>query len=105
MEQIRKEGLQDMIRIHLMDYRSMPESWKGSFDRLISVEMMEAVGHKYINTFWKQVNWAMNPKSAVGVIQCITLPEAHKFSSIFPMKYHFSCCWSCGVAHDDSMYL
>lgn len=84
MERIKKEGLEDRIRIHLMDYRSMPESWKGSFDRLVSVEMMEAVGREYMNTFWEQMNWAMKPKNAVGVVQCITLPEARAFPSIFP---------------------
>ena len=90
MERIRKEGLEDRIRIHLMDYRSMPESWKGSFDRLVSVEMMEAVGREYMDTFWKQMNWAMKPKSAVGVVQCITLPEARVFSSLFLVKYRFA---------------
>lgn len=86
MERIRKEGLEDRIRIHLMDYRSMPESWKASFDRLVSVEMMEAVGREYMNTFWKQMNWALKPRSAVGVVQCITLPEARTFSSTFSHK-------------------
>jgi len=76
MERIRKEGLEDRIRIHLMDYRSMPESWKASFDRLVSVEMMEAVGREFMDTFWERMDWALKPKSAVGVVQCITLPEA-----------------------------
>ena len=80
MERVRKFGLEDRVRIHLMDYRSMPESWKGSFDRLISIEMMEAIGREYMDTFWEKMNWAMNPKSAVGVVQCITLPEARTFS-------------------------
>ena len=84
MERVRKEGLEDRIRIHLMDYRSMPESWKASFDRLVSIEMMEAVGREYMNTFWKQMNWAMKPKSAVGVVQCITLPEARTLSLVLP---------------------
>ena len=84
MERIRKEGLEERIRVHLMDYRSMPESWKGSFDRLVSVEMMEAVGREYMDTFWKQMNWALNSKSAVGVVQCITLPEARMSSVLFP---------------------
>ena len=86
MERIRKEGLEDRIRIHLMDYRSMPESWKGTFDRLVSVEMMEAVGREYMDTFWKHMNWAMKPKGAVGVVQCITLPEARMFPPLFPGK-------------------
>lgn len=80
MERIRKLGLEDRVRIHLMDYRSMPECWKGSFDRFISIEMMEAVGREYMDTFWERVNWAMKPKSAVGVVQCITLPEARTLS-------------------------
>jgi cyclopropane-fatty-acyl-phospholipid synthase len=78
MERITKAGMEDRIRIHLMDYRSMPESWKGTFDRLVSVEMMEAVGREYMDTFWKEMNWAMKPQSAVGVVQCITLPEARQ---------------------------
>jgi cyclopropane-fatty-acyl-phospholipid synthase len=89
VERIKKEGLEDRIRIHLMDYRSMPESWKGSFDRLVSVEMMEAVGREYMDTFWRQMNWAMNPKSSVGVVQCITLPEARMFS-IFSSRRSFA---------------
>ena len=36
--------LKEILRVHLMDYRSMPQEWKGAFDRVISVEMVEAVG-------------------------------------------------------------
>ena len=90
IERIKKEGLEDKIRIHLMDYRSMPESWKGSFDRLVSVEMMEAVGREYMDTFWERMTWAMKPKSAVGVVQCITLPEARASPSLFPVKCLFA---------------
>ena len=90
MQRIRKAGLEDRIRIHLMDYRSMPASWKGSFDRLVSVEMMEAVGREYMDTFWKEMNWAMKPESAVGVVQCITLPEARMYFLIFPMKRYLT---------------
>ena len=80
MQRIRKHGLEGRIRVHLMDYRSMPESWKGSFDRLVSIEMMEAVGREYMDTFWEKISWAMKPERAVGVVQCITLPEARMFS-------------------------
>lgn len=79
LQRIKALGLEDRVRIHLMDYRSMPESWKGSFDRVVSIEMMEAVGREYMDTFWGQMNWAMKPQNAVGVVQCITLPEARTF--------------------------
>ena len=36
------------IRVHLMDYRAMPAEWKGSFDRVVSVEMVEAVGREFL---------------------------------------------------------
>ena len=41
-------GLSDRIRVHLMDYRNMPPEWEGRFDRLVSVEMVEAVGKEYM---------------------------------------------------------
>ena len=41
-------GLSDRIHVHLMDYRNMPSEWEGAFDRLVSVEMVEAVGQEYM---------------------------------------------------------
>lgn len=41
-ERIRAAGLGDRIRVHLMDYRSMPAEWAGRFDAFVSVEMLEA---------------------------------------------------------------
>ena len=40
-ERIRAAGLQDKIRVHLMDYRDMPLEWAGRFDAFVSVEMLE----------------------------------------------------------------
>lgn len=34
----------DRIRVHLMDFRAMPSEWAGQFDRVVSVEMVEAIG-------------------------------------------------------------
>lgn len=38
----------DRIKVHLMDYRSLPEEWKNAFDRVVSVEMIEAVGKDFL---------------------------------------------------------
>ena len=40
------------VRVHLMDYRSMPKEWEGVFDRVVSVEMIEAVGHECLEVRW-----------------------------------------------------
>ena len=40
-ERIKALGLQDRIRVHLMDYRDIPTDWAGRFDAFVSVEMLE----------------------------------------------------------------
>ncbi|GJJ15179.1 hypothetical protein Clacol_009455 [Clathrus columnatus] len=75
-ERIHAAGLQDRIAVHLMDYRSMPPDWEGTFDRLVSVEMIEAVGKDFLETYWKIVDWALKKKDAAGVVQLTTIPEA-----------------------------
>jgi cyclopropane-fatty-acyl-phospholipid synthase len=72
---IADAGLSDRITVHLMDYRVMPGEWEGIFDRVVSVEMAEAVGMEFLDTYWGKIEWAMKRKGAVGVVQCITIPE------------------------------
>ena len=43
-----KKGARGRVRVHLMDYRNMPPEWEGKFDRVVSVEMVEAVGQEYL---------------------------------------------------------
>jgi len=60
----------------LLDYRSMPKEWEGRFSRFVSVEMIEAVGREFLAEYWRVVDWAMEKKGAVGVVQVISIPEA-----------------------------
>jgi cyclopropane-fatty-acyl-phospholipid synthase len=77
-QRIAKAGLQDKIRVHLMDYRSMPKDWEGRFDRVISIEMIEAVGREFLTQYFTVLDWALTKNGGVGVIQAITIPEARK---------------------------
>ncbi|KZW00437.1 cyclopropane-fatty-acyl-phospholipid synthase [Exidia glandulosa HHB12029] len=74
-ERIAAAGLQDRIRVHLMDYRKMSDDWKHSFDRVISIEMVEAVGIEFLPTYWSVIDWALKPSGGVAVVQAITMPE------------------------------
>ncbi|KAF8827495.1 hypothetical protein HHX47_DHR4000067 [Lentinula edodes] len=76
LSRIKAEGLGERVQVHLMDYRHMPEGWKGKFDRVVSVEMIEAVGKEFLEGFWAKVEWAMKEQESVGVVQVITIPEA-----------------------------
>ncbi|KAH7919588.1 cyclopropane-fatty-acyl-phospholipid synthase [Leucogyrophana mollusca] len=72
---IKAAGLEERITVHLMDYRAMPDVWKGRFDRVISIEMIEAVGAEFLEEYWGVVDWALKPDVGVGVVQVITIPE------------------------------
>lgn len=75
-ERIRAAGLTESITVHLMDYRSIPQEWNGTFDRFVSIEMIEAVGGEFMEVYWGVVNRALKPTNAVGVVQSTTIPEA-----------------------------
>ncbi|KAK1592321.1 hypothetical protein Q3G72_023030 [Acer saccharum] len=47
---VKEAGLQDHIRLYLCDYRQLPKTNK--YDRIISCEMIEAVGHEFIEEFF-----------------------------------------------------
>ncbi|MBL8471635.1 MAG: class I SAM-dependent methyltransferase [Rhodocyclaceae bacterium] len=67
-----REGLQQLTDLRLQDYRDAG----GCYDRIVSIEMMEAVGEHYWPDYFK----ALRARLADGgraVIQAITIDEAH----------------------------
>ncbi|KAK4688910.1 cyclopropane-fatty-acyl-phospholipid synthase, partial [Tremellales sp. Uapishka_1] len=74
-ERIKKAGLEGRIRVWLVDYRNLPQSWKGAFDRVVSIEMLEAVGKEFIAGYFGVLDSMLNDKG-VACIQVITIPEA-----------------------------
>lgn len=69
-EKIKKENLSDKIEIRLQDYRDI----EGSFDKIVSIEMMEALGHKYVPLFLKRCNNLLQENGKI-CYQCITFPD------------------------------
>ncbi|KAE8215265.1 hypothetical protein CF327_g1438 [Tilletia walkeri] len=90
---IARAGLSDKITVHLLDYRDMPASWSDSFDRVVSIEMLEAVGIEFLETYFAAVSRVLKRKGGVGVFQCITMPEdrfeTYKDEVDFIKKYIF----------------
>lgn len=74
-QRIQQAGLSDKIKVHLMDYRDMPIEWNERFDRIISIEMLEAVGIEYLQTYFENVNRVLKTNTGVCVVQVITMPE------------------------------
>ena len=67
---IEQEGLTEQITLLKQDYRTLT----GKYDKLVSVEMIEAVGKAYLPTFFKQCNQLLKP-DGVMVLQSITIDD------------------------------
>ncbi|KAH7573191.1 hypothetical protein JRO89_XS03G0086700 [Xanthoceras sorbifolium] len=71
---VQEAGLQDQIRLILSDYRQLPKTNK--YDRIISCEMLEAVGHEYIEEFFGCCE-SLLAEDGLLVLQYISVPDQH----------------------------
>jgi cyclopropane-fatty-acyl-phospholipid synthase len=67
---VREAGLEDRVTLLLDDYRQL----RGSYDKLVSIEMIEAVGWQYFDTFFEQCGALLRPEGAM-LLQAITIDE------------------------------
>ena len=63
-------GLQDKVTLLLEDYRDL----RGSYDKLVSIEMIEAVGHQYLDTYFAKCSDLLKP-NGIMLIQAITIQD------------------------------
>ena len=70
-ERVEAAGLSDKISIQMLDYRNM----EGQFDKIVSVEMLEAVGHKYLDVYFKKCHDLLK-KNGILALQVITSPDS-----------------------------
>ena len=87
-KRIAASGLSHRIRLLRKDYRHLG----GKFDKLVSIEMIEAVGHQYLNTFF-QICSRLLKANGMMLLQAITIVDhmfdAHKRSVDFSKRYIF----------------
>lgn len=69
-KRVASEGLENQIEIRIQDYRHIT----GSFDKIASIEMLEAVGDKYHHSFFAKCAEVLTPEGLLGV-QMITVPD------------------------------
>ena len=74
-DRIAAAGLTDNIEVLLCDYRVLPMPKEGPYDKVVSIEMLEAVGREYLETYFNCVHKLLKPEGGIGVFQCITMPE------------------------------
>jgi cyclopropane-fatty-acyl-phospholipid synthase len=73
-QRVEEAGLQDKITLLLEDYRDLKKDYAGQFDKLVSIEMIEAVGWKFYNTFFSHCGALLKPEG-IALIQAITIVD------------------------------
>jgi len=87
-ERVEKANLSNKITLLLKDYRDL----EGQFDKLVSIEMIEAVGYQYFDDYLKKCSKLLKPEGLM-VLQAITIADQQYKYSIrsvdFIQKYIF----------------
>jgi len=90
-ERASAAGVADRVTAKICDYRDMT----GSFDKIVSVEMLEAVGEEYFQSFFAAIERLL-AKDGLAAIQVITMPEqrfaTYRITTDWIQKYIFPGC-------------
>ncbi len=92
-ERVRAAGLGDRVTLLRSDYRDL----EGVYDKLISIEMIEAVGHEHLPGYFSKCASLLKPGGRMA-LQVITMPDGayarYRRSPDFIQRYVFpgSCC-------------
>ncbi len=91
-KRIANAGLTDQVHFALCDYRDVGKRFGSSFDGVASIEMFEAVGQKYWDSYFTAVQAALKP-GARACVQVITIDEKrfeqYESTSDFIQQYIF----------------
>lgn len=74
-KKIVSENLQGQVTIQIQDYRKLT----GVYDKIVSIEMIEAVGHEFLETYFAQIHKLLK-KDGIVALQMILSPD-HRYDS------------------------
>jgi cyclopropane-fatty-acyl-phospholipid synthase len=73
-ERVRRAGMEDRVEIIRVDYRDLPGRLHRKFDRVVSIEMIEAVGHRFLDRYFESCSRMLRPHGRMG-LQAITIAD------------------------------
>ncbi len=105
-ERIREAGVADRVEVQMTDYRDLT----GSYDKLVSIEMIEAVGHQYMEEFFRVCCERLKPDGLCAIqaiVHADQVFEESKTTVDFIKRYIFPggslpCVWSMSDAVKNS---
>ena len=71
VERVAAAGLADRVSVLLKDYRDL----EGRYDKLVSIEMIEAIGHQYMDTYFRKCA-SLLEHDGLALIQAITIEDS-----------------------------
>jgi cyclopropane-fatty-acyl-phospholipid synthase len=71
-EKVAAAGLRDRVTVLLRDYRDL----EGCYDKVVSVEMIEAVGHEYLSDYFRACSERLTSEGML-LLQAITIADQH----------------------------
>ncbi|WP_282296940.1 cyclopropane-fatty-acyl-phospholipid synthase family protein [Stenotrophomonas sp. PS02289] len=72
-QRVKDAGLHDRVTVLMRDYRDL----EGQYDKLVSIEMIEAIGAQYLETYFATLQRLLKP-TGVALLQAITI-EDHRY--------------------------
>ena len=69
-QRVQEAGVSELVQVKLCDYRHL----NGEFDKIVSIEMIEAVGHENLGAFFSKCDQLLKP-DGLFVLQAITMPD------------------------------
>jgi len=79
---VKQQGLQQQVVVKLQDYRDI----EGTYDKLVSIEMIEAIGHQYQNTYFRKLNHLLKPNGK-ALIQAIVIDDSQYHQALKEVDY------------------
>lgn len=79
---VQAAGLSHRVDVQLKDYRLL----EGQFDKLVSIEMIEAVGENYLSTYFAKCRSLLKP-NGLALIQAITIEDARYEKALRTVDY------------------
>jgi len=81
-QRIKAAGLEDRITLLFEDYRDL----SGQYDKLVSIEMIEAIGHQYLDTYFDKCSSLLKPNGMM-LLQAITIADQRYEEALREVDY------------------
>ena len=82
LARVAEAGLSHRVSVQLQDYRLL----EGKYDKLVSIEMIEAVGEQYLPTYFRKCRELLKP-NGLALIQAITIEDARYVKALNTVDY------------------